>query len=148
MDDRSWLECYYGAAQPMRGQLQLPPVPASQTALIPPPLPGAPVATALAVRPPPPQAKGPVTRTLEFLTGGDALVSKMALKSYEGGGYGSFTIVLANGQEWRQIDSQPRLVKWRNAPQAHRVTIWKGALNTFNLGFDDEADRYKVRLIK
>ena len=149
-DDRSWLECYYGAAQPMRGQLQLPPAPASQTALIPPPIPGAPVAAApaLAARPALPQTKGPVTRTLEFLTGGDALVSKVAIKSYEGGGYGSFTVVLANGQEWRQIDSQPRLVKWRNAPQAHRVTIWKGAMNTFNLGFDDEADRYKVRQIK
>ena len=157
MDDRSWLECYYGAAQPMRGQLQLPPAPASQTALIPQSIPGAPVpnvsvagaptAASLAVRPALPQAKGPVTRTLEFLTGGDALVSKVAIKSYEGGGYGSFTVVLANGQEWRQIDSQPRLVKWRNRPDLHRVTIWKGAMNTFNLGFDDEADRYKVRQV-
>jgi hypothetical protein len=147
-DDRTWLECYYGAAQPMRGQLQLPPAPASQQALIPQPIPGAAVAAPVSRPAPVPQAKGPVTRTLEFLTGGDALVSKVAIQSYEGGGYGSFTVVLANGQEWRQIDSQPRLVKWRDSPTAHRVTIWKGALNTFNLGFDDENDRYKVRRIK
>lgn len=147
-DDRTWLECYYGAAQPMRGQLQLPPAPASQTALIPVPVPGAAIA-APATRPAPaPQSKGPITRTLEFLTGGDALVSKVAIKSYEGGGYGSFVVVLANGQVWRQIDSQPRLVKWRDPASAHRVTIWKGALNTFNLGFDDENDRYKVRQVK
>lgn len=147
-DDRSWLECYYGAAQPMRGQLQLPPAPASQQALIPAPIPG-PTLQTFAARPAPvPQAKGPVTRTLEFLTGGDALVSKVSIKSYEGGGYGSFIVVLSNGQEWRQIDSQPRFTKWRDAASAHRVTIWKGALNTFNLGFDDENDRYKVRQVK
>jgi hypothetical protein len=35
-DDRRWLDCYYGAAQPMRGQLGLPPAPASQTQLVPP----------------------------------------------------------------------------------------------------------------
>jgi hypothetical protein len=39
-------------------------------------------------------------------------------------------------------------VKWRNAPGAHQVTIWKGALNTFNLGFDDETDKYKVRRLE
>ncbi|HEU4551053.1 MAG TPA: hypothetical protein VFS01_15240, partial [Rhizomicrobium sp.] len=26
-DDRQWLECYYGAAQPMRARLGLPPAP-------------------------------------------------------------------------------------------------------------------------
>src|ERR1700722_18009713 len=35
-DDRSWLDCYYGAAQPMRAELGLPPAPASQTAKVPP----------------------------------------------------------------------------------------------------------------
>src|SRR6201995_519782 len=35
-DDRSWLDCYYGAAQPMRANLGLPPAPAPQTAKVPP----------------------------------------------------------------------------------------------------------------
>src|SRR5580698_7494844 len=35
-DDRSWLDCYYGAAQPMRAQLGLAPAPASQLAKVPP----------------------------------------------------------------------------------------------------------------
>ena len=34
-DGRSWLDCYYGAAQPMRTQLGLPPAPASQLRLVP-----------------------------------------------------------------------------------------------------------------
>src|SRR5580704_12476137 len=41
-DDRTWLDCYYGAAQPLRAQLGLPPAPASQQALVPPARPGAP----------------------------------------------------------------------------------------------------------
>src|ERR1700744_5992151 len=34
-DDHTWLNCIYGAAQPMRGQLGLPPAPPSQTSLVP-----------------------------------------------------------------------------------------------------------------
>lgn len=36
-DERAWLDCYYGAAQPVRADLALPPAPASQQALVPPP---------------------------------------------------------------------------------------------------------------
>jgi hypothetical protein len=36
VNDRSWLDCIYGAAQPMRAQLGLPPALASQQALVPP----------------------------------------------------------------------------------------------------------------
>jgi hypothetical protein len=38
-NDRTWLDCVYGAAQPMRGQLGLTPAPASQQALVPPAVP-------------------------------------------------------------------------------------------------------------
>jgi len=33
-DERTWLDCYYGAAQPVRAPLGLPPAPARQTSLI------------------------------------------------------------------------------------------------------------------
>lgn len=33
-DPRMWLDCYYGAAQPMRAQLGLPPAPVAQTRLV------------------------------------------------------------------------------------------------------------------
>src|SRR5471032_906737 len=36
-DNRSWLDCFYGSAQPMRGALGLPPAPPAQTRLVPPP---------------------------------------------------------------------------------------------------------------
>jgi hypothetical protein len=145
-DDRSWLECYYGAAQPMRGQLQLLAAPASQTSLIPPSI-AAPAARQQAFRPAP-QNEGAIGRTIEFLTGGGAVVSNAPVKSFDAGRQGGFTIVLANGQAWKQSDDQIRLVKWHDGPGAHHVTIWKGALNTFNLGFDDEAGKYKVLRLK
>jgi hypothetical protein len=140
-DDRAWLDCYYGAAQPMRGQLHLPAAPASQTALIPPVIDAAHPRAA-------PQKEGMIGQTLGYLTGGTVVLSDMAVTSYEPGQPTGFTVTLANGQVWRQTDDQPRLVRWRNGPQAHHVTVWKGALNTFNLGFDDEGDRYKVRRLK
>src|SRR5436853_3996123 len=36
-DDRTWLDCFYGSAQPMRATLGLPPAPPAQTKLVPPP---------------------------------------------------------------------------------------------------------------
>lgn len=35
-DQRAWLNCYYGAAQPVRADLGLPPAPMSQQTLVPP----------------------------------------------------------------------------------------------------------------
>jgi hypothetical protein len=44
-DNRTWLDCFYGAAQPMRAILGLPPAPVNQQRLVPPAL-GAPVYSA------------------------------------------------------------------------------------------------------
>jgi hypothetical protein len=145
-DDRAWLDCYYGAAQPMRGQLKLPPAPTSQTALVP-PAGTVPPPQTLAMRAAP-RKDGPVGRTIGYLAGGAAVVTDMPIQSYEAGRQGGFTVVLANGQVWRQTDDQTRFVRWRDGAQAHRVTIHKGALDSFNLAFDKESDRYKVQQIK
>ena len=39
-EDHAWLDCYYGAAQAMRGRLGLSPAPQGQVALVPPAGPG------------------------------------------------------------------------------------------------------------
>lgn len=36
-DDHTWLNCYYGAAQPVRAELGLAPAPDAQVNLVPPP---------------------------------------------------------------------------------------------------------------
>ena len=145
-DDRSWLDCYYGAAQPMRGQLQLPAAPASQTTLIPPSIGASDVHQQVSRSAP--QKAGPIGRTIDFLTGSGAVISNAPIKSVDSGRQGPFTVFLANGQVWKQSDDQIKWVKWRDEPGAHQVTIWKGAMNTFNLGFDDETSKYKVVRLK
>src|SRR5476651_1797169 len=35
-DNRTWLDCFYGSAQPMRSLLNLPPAPNAQIKLVPP----------------------------------------------------------------------------------------------------------------
>ena len=49
-DDRAWLDCYYGAAQPVRAALGLKPVPESQSRLVAQPPAGAPVPGDIPVR--------------------------------------------------------------------------------------------------
>ncbi len=41
-DNRVWLDCFYGSAQPMRALLGLPPAPINQQRLVPPPIEAAP----------------------------------------------------------------------------------------------------------
>jgi hypothetical protein len=49
-DLRTWLDCYYGAAQPQRAALGLPPVPAAQARLVASPPSGNPAAQDIALR--------------------------------------------------------------------------------------------------
>jgi hypothetical protein len=49
-DLRTWLDCYYGAAQPQRAALGMPPAPAAQTRLVTSPPPGNPSAQDIALR--------------------------------------------------------------------------------------------------
>ncbi|HVV26576.1 MAG TPA: hypothetical protein VHC40_01275 [Rhizomicrobium sp.] len=49
-DTRTWLDCYYGAAQPARAALRMPPAPAGQTGLVANPPHGVPPARDAALR--------------------------------------------------------------------------------------------------
>src|ERR1700722_6610725 len=78
-DDRTWLDCFYGSAQPMRTRLGLSPAPASQTQLVPasgpadvPPAQARPVAG-----PPPPMPEAP--SGFGHLFGGKPLVSNVRM---------------------------------------------------------------------
>src|SRR5258708_22329328 len=62
-DDRAWLDCTYGAKQPMRAKLGLPPAPEYQQRLVPPP--ALPAAADASSRKPPPSV--PPHRSASFL---------------------------------------------------------------------------------
>jgi len=141
-DDRTWLDCTYGAQQLMRAKLGLPPAPAYQQHLVPqPPLSANAVAVPQAAR----DAAAPVHRKGSFIQilGGTAPpVAVSILTAVTFNNEGAFTVTLQNGQVWHQLNvgSDP---KW-HLKIGTRVTIAPGALWTYNLKTDDDPHPYKV----
>jgi len=155
-DDRQWLECYYGAAQPMRAWLGLPPAPQSQLKLLQgQPQSSVPLSASLpatvthaAVRtgpPPPPKRSG-----IFDVFGGSDVVKDTPIQSYELARGGNFVITLPDGQVWRQTDDDASKspVRWDKPAASMRVTISQGAVHTFNLVLNDENVHHKVTRIR
>jgi hypothetical protein len=147
-DNRVWLDCVYGAIQPMRGQLGLQPAPEFQQRLVPSPQ------AAYAAPPPPmqpPVAARPVSRKKpgffdNLLNAPPVSVSKM--KSYRYEKSGAFVVALENGEEWRQTDVTGGSVSWRKAPASYTVTITQGTFGSYSLRTSDSPQTYKVQPVK
>jgi hypothetical protein len=159
-DDRTWLECSYGALQIMRAKLGLQPAPDFQQRLVPPaPQAYAPVpptsAPFASVTPPPVMpattartatASPPPTRRrgsfMQILGGTAPPVAVSALASVRFDNQGAFIVTLENGQVWRQTDTE-------STPKPHfrvgeKVTITPGALWSYNLKTESNSHAYKV----
>ena len=140
-DDRTWLECTYGAQQVMRAKLGLPPAPEYQQRLVPP----ASSVSASVSAPAPVRPVSSAPRRSSFwqvLTGSAPPVAASTLTAIEYDGQGAFVITLQNGQVWQQVDVE-------SAPKARlkiggKVTITPGAFNTYNFKSDDNPRIYKV----
>jgi len=150
-DDRTWLECLYGADQPMRAQLGLPPAPEFQQRLVPPAQPGIAAQPRIAAPEPPSVARpGPRKKPGFFQTLiGDAppvATSRMASYRYEKSG--AFVVSLQNGQEWRQTDVEGGPVTWTKPPAKYLVTVTPGAFGSFTLHTEDNPSVYKVERVK
>jgi len=157
-DDRTWLDCLYGAEQPMRAHLGLPPAPEFQQRLVPAgpmmpvssmpaPMPSSlPAAAAprVATQPPPRKKAGFWTTLIGAAP--PAAVSRMASYRYEKNG--AFVVTLANGQQWRQtdIDSGTQAL-WTRPPSTYTITVSQGAFGSYTLHTDDSPHVYKVELV-
>lgn len=140
-DDRTWLDCTYGAQQPMRAKLGLPPAPDFQQRLVPPAAGTAP-ASALPARTsaaPPPRRGASI---FQILTGSAAPVTVSPLSAMRYDGQGAFVVTLENGQVWHQVDAESG-VRARLTLGA-KVTIRPGALGSYNMTTDTTARAYKV----
>jgi hypothetical protein len=140
-DNRTWLDCFYGAAQPMRALLALPPAPAAQTKLVPPP--GA------AYTSPDANRYGPPERSSGFLAdvfgSSKPIASDVPMESYKFARDGTFTVVLKNGQTYRQEASDLVFAKWNKPAGTYLVTI-HGASDKFILRVKNERGAiYRVR---
>ncbi len=128
-DGHGWLDCYYGAAQPMRLLLGLAPAPqhAQQAAA----------------------AASPAGAAAELPSGSWFLGAREGLKarlrSYSQDASGRFTVTLADGQVWRQMPGDVRYPHWNKPAESYVVIISRGILGTINLVVQGETGLYKVQ---
>jgi hypothetical protein len=149
--DRPWLDCYYGAAMPMRSTLGLS-VPALAT--VKPVLPSPPV---MAYAPPPPAKPAgppPMPRNTGLLNGVfnniKPVVRDVPMQSVTFNRNGAFTVTLADGEVWAQAaeDEVYHPARWRDPGPNLLVTIAPDALHTFSMTVSGENRFYKVKRIR
>lgn len=127
--DRAWLDCYYRAALPMRGQLGLA-APSAQSNTQPSPI------DSFGIRQ---SAEGTPAK------GTDGITSRMISYSFDA--QTIFTVRLENGQTWRQIDGDSHTAGWKKTPGAYLVTIRPGMSRSFIMTVRNEAHVFRVHRI-
>ena len=139
-DDRTWLECTYGAQQPMRAKLGLQPAPDYQQRLVPPattavtsPAPAAIAPPGVNAAPQPAAAPVPNRRAslMQVLTGSAPPVATSVIASVVYDANDAFLVTLQNGQTWRQLNAG-MAPKTKFKPGT-KVTIRPAALGTYNM---------------
>ena len=124
-DYRAWLDCYYGAAQPMRQILGLPPAPSAQVSLVP--------APASAVAPAKPSSPA----------GKEDYVPRQHMADYSFDKQNRFIVTMEDGTKWRQIQEDSVTAHWRAAPASYSASIvpgWFGVMMRVSDGHS-----YRVR---
>lgn len=140
-DDHAWLDCVYGAVQPMRTHLGLLSAPESQTRLVPPAIPGA----------APPMPAPEATQNsglLANLVGGNDVAGRQHMMAYSFDRAGLFTVTLADGTAWQQLPSDGIRAGWRGNAAGYVVTVSQGALGSNSLTVAGTGVNYRVKRIR
>jgi hypothetical protein len=156
VDAHAWLNCYYGAAQPMRDQLGLPPAPPAQIQAVPSrgaaafaPAPaqtmGAAAQPEMAKAPPAKRKSGGI---MAELFGGQKVVTNMQAMDYKFDAKGIFTITLADGSTWQQVGDDDAHPDWHGQAARLLVSIKTGALSSYSLEVSGDHHVYKVVRIR
>jgi len=150
-DDRTWLDCLYGAEQPMRAHLALPPAPEFQQRLVPagPAMPLSSMPASVSQPPVPNVAARAAPRKKasfwDTVLGTAPPVAVARMESYRFDNNGAFVITLDNGQQWRQADVDSGTpATWTKPASTYKVTVSQGAFGSYNLRTDDNPRLYKV----
>ena len=120
-DYRAWLDCYYGAAQPMREILGLAPAPPSQVKLV-------------------PQAATATPADHEDFA------PRQPMADYSFDAHDRFTVRLEDGSVWRQIQEDSVTARWRAAPASYTASVG-AALVGFMMRVSD-GHSYRVRRVR
>jgi len=133
--ERSWLDCYYAAANPVRVLLGLAAVPGAASVPVSMPAP----------------SPAPVARSDEGFFDGmfdkRDVQSIAHMASYRFDRNGLFTVTLDNGEVWRQLDGDNHVAHWSKPAHGYIVTVAKGAFKSFNLSVKGNLAAYKVRRV-
>ncbi len=137
-DNRAWLDCLYGAAQPMRALLGLSPAPQAR-------------GPSVAVRPnPAPVQSAPVQPAPQFgmavpVPAAQGVTARMTSYTFDTRHY--FTVVLEGGQTWSQVKGDTSIADWTRPAASYVAKISRGALGSFNLNVVGRPGGYKVTRI-
>ena len=154
-DNRVWLNCYYGAAQPMRASLGLTPAPDAQVSL---------VGTAPVPAPPPMNATASTAQSsgssggwFSGVTGmfntssvpadSDFSAGAMKLVSYSYGKDGLFTATLADGEVWTQSPYDDLRAHWSGQAANYTVMVSADMLGSHTMRVKGDHD-YRVIRVK
>jgi hypothetical protein len=147
-DDRTFLDCVYGAMQPMRAELGLQPAPPAQQRLVPP--------AYLSSSAPPPSAQGapfqPVP-TAPANDGGSVLGgifsgSNLHMASYSFDKRGLFTVTLSDGSVWRQDANDTNFAHFAGKASDYSVTLHPGDYGKARLDVRGEGGPYLIERIR
>ena len=151
-DDRTFLDCAYGAAEPMRAKLGLPPAPSFQTRLVPPApyrtsapppvasaVPSAPSAQMASV-PPPQKSNNGVFGNL-FSNGTE---ETLPMSAYSFDKRGLFTVTLSNGQVWRQRVNDKTFASWGAKASGYYTTVRVDSTGGYLLSVRGDDGLYRV----
>ena len=128
-EDRAWLDCVYGAVQPVRAKLGLPPAPAFQQRL----------ATDSAA-PTPADAAAPVRSS-------DGRWSPLGAYSFDR--HGMFTATLSDGTVWQQNADDVNYAHWNGAAKQYIVSVGGGLFgNSGTLDVRNDGTEYGVHRIR
>ncbi len=136
-DDRAWLDCVYGAVQPMRARLGLSPAPdfqqrlatGSSTAMPP----------ARAVVPTRPVAMAPVRKSDE---------TWVHLAAYTFDHRGMFTVTLPDGTVWQQQADDVNYAHWKEPASRYIVSVSEGLGGHGSLELRNDGNEYIVRRVR
>jgi hypothetical protein len=151
-DNRTWLNCYYGAAQPMRAQLGLSPAPDSQVSL---------VGTAPVPTPPPMTATASTAKSgggwfsgiTDIFDGtstpsdSDFGAGAMRLASFSFGKDGLFTATLSDGEVWTQSPYDNLRAHWSGQATNYTVMVSADMMGSHTMRVKGDHD-YRVIRVK
>ena len=153
-DDRTFLDCVYGAMQPLRGELGLAPALPAQQRLVPPvdpslnqyvPAPHGQIATAPQPAAPPPPAPAKDNGGLfGAMFGGGAL----HMASYSFNKRGLFTVTLSDGSVWQQDDNDTNFAHFSGKASNYPVTLHPGDYGKARMDVRGEGGPYLVERVR